>query len=77
MKTKRLFEIHYNFDKELIDTIKEHKENVFIVYVPSFNADMLDARSVIEEAYSKYPQTREEYVEHVKYIQQVNLVLCV
>lgn len=73
----RLFEIPYNFDKNLIDQIKKHKKNIDFVYIPCFMEDALDARRFIPDALKTYPKTRQEYIQHIKYIQDAELPIAV
>lgn len=77
MKLSEAFklEIPYNFDKELVYRLREEpyistilKRAVFM-YMPSFHEDADNTRKESSMYKLLAPQTREEYIEHVRLIQ--------
>lgn len=76
----RPFELPYNFDMRLIDFMdiyfENRKEDIYSIYFPPYRADYLAAKAFIPSArtntalISTYPNSRNEYIEHIKYIQK-------
>ena len=78
MKT---FEVPYNFDYSLIDFYARHGSMISFIYLPPFKKDAINTRTLIENpvrgSLGYMPDTREEYIDHLKYIQQKGLKYCV
>lgn len=68
----RKFEVPYNFDIRLLDKLKESgfQENISCIYLPCFYLDGNNSRKnlMLEE---KYPQTWDEYKEHLLKILEI------
>ena len=76
------FEVPYNFDFKLIDFYSLHSSMISFVYLPPFKSDAINTRTIIENPstglpwlYARY--TREEYIDHLKYLQQKDLKFCI
>lgn len=65
--TKHKFEIPYNFDKTLIDSLHQYKQHVKFVYMPTFYKDSHNSRErlVLEKS---IPTDYQEYLSHIDYI---------
>lgn len=75
------FEVPYNFDFKLIDFYSLHSSMISFVYLPPFKSDAINTRTIIENpakgSLGYMPDTREEYIEHLKYLQQKGLNFCI
>lgn len=71
------FEVPYNFDSSLVDFYTRYRSIISFIYLPPFKADAINARTLIENpnkgAIGYMPDTRDEYIEHLIYIQQKGL----
>ena len=65
---KQKFEIPYNFDFKLIDELTPYKDFVDFIYMPSYYADGGNSRKDLILKQS-VPDTWDEYLEHLSYIQ--------
>ena len=63
----KLFEVPYNFDKELLTRLEPYKNNIKFLFLSAFYEDWGHTR---ENTFldNKIPKTREEYSEHIKSI---------
>ena len=73
---KKLFEVPYNFDKELIKYYKKHADRINFLYIPPYKDDLLNTRSSIQtkvKGHCYMPQSREEYERHLFFVRHANL----
>ncbi|HOJ64359.1 MAG TPA: hypothetical protein PLE45_08055 [Spirochaetota bacterium] len=72
MKRNKRFEVQYNFDYKLIDIYQDYKNYISYIYLPPYREDSINSRTVIESTDKNdplyAPQSRMEYNDHIKYI---------